>query len=200
MCVKIIEMMFEKDMGSHIIPELLKRFKTARNTKITEVSIQILTLILTKNKFMEIINIRNVLNGVAVALINQHKTIRDAGIQLLKEVYARIEDDANSILSKFKVKIRPILRNEVLAALNEVEKQEGCEKYRIYPKAPIKEDKDIDEINAQMNDKQDDIKCVDISQEPMSKNDMQDSSKVDLISLVSEGFDKLPYVTQIQEK
>lgn len=200
MCVKIIEMMFEKDMGSHIIPELLKRFKTARNTKITEVSIQILTLILTKNKFMEIINIRNVLNGVAVTLVNQHKTIRDAGIQLLKEVYARIEDDANSILSKFKVKIRPVLRNEVLAALNEVEKQEGCEKYRIYPKAPIKEDKDIDEINAQMNDKQDDIKCVDISQEPMSKNDTQDSSKVDLISLVSEGFDKLPYVTQIQEK
>ena len=42
--VKIIEMMFEKDMGVHILPELLKRFKTARNTKITEVCIQIIEL------------------------------------------------------------------------------------------------------------------------------------------------------------
>ena len=202
MTIKIIEMMFEKDMGAHITPELLKRFKTARNTKITEVSIQILTLILTKNKFMEIINIRNVLNGVAMTLVNQHKAIRDAGIQLLKEVYIRIDDDANSILSKFKVKIRPVLKNEILTALNEVEKQEGWEKFRIYPKVQAKEDKDIDEINAQANEKQlhDDIKWVDISQEPSFKNEAYDNSKIDLINLVSEGFDKLPYVTQIQEK
>jgi hypothetical protein len=91
--VKIIETMFERDMGHHILPELLKRFKTARNKDITEFVIQILELIITKDKYLETINLKHVFNGIANSLVNHNNKIRDAGLQLLKEVYVRVDDN-----------------------------------------------------------------------------------------------------------
>lgn len=91
--VKIIETMFQRDMGHHILPELLKRFKTARNKEITEFAIQILELIVTKDKYLETINLKHVFNGIANTLVNHNNKIRDAGLQLLKEIYVRVDDD-----------------------------------------------------------------------------------------------------------
>lgn len=195
---KIIDMMFEKEMGVHIVPELLKRFKTARNTRITEFSIQLVEMMIMKDKYMSIFNLKHIFNGIAHTLANHNKSIRDAGLQLLKEIYMRVDDDANSIVKKLKT-LRPVLKNEIKSTLSELDKLEWSEDYRIFPKVAQKATNDEDTL-AQNADKHvdEDVKVVDISQDVPSRE--IDDSKVDLITLVSDGFDKLPYVTQIVEK
>ena len=153
-------------------------------------------------RYAENINFKNIIYGIGYALSNPQKSIRDAGISLLREVYIRIIDDASTIIKNLKVKIRPVLLNEILTTLNNLEKQEGSEKLRLFPKTLNKEEKDIDESNIQAHDKQltEDLKWVDISQEPLFKNEAKDESKINLTTIVWEGFDKLAYVPQIQEK
>lgn len=196
--IRIIETMFEKDMGHHIVPELLKRFKTARNNEITEFSIQLLELIVTKNNYMEVLNLKHIFNGIANTLVNRDNKIRDAGLQLLKEMYIRVDDDCNSIIDKLK-HLRPVLKKEIRTSLTDLEKIGGSEYYRIFQKVPAKENQEVEESqNLPSERPTEDIKVTDVSQDHPKDNN--DDSKTCLVNLVSENFEKLPYVNQIIEK
>lgn len=198
--IRIIEVMFERDMGGHIVPELLKRFKTARNNDIIVFSIQLMELMMTKDKYIEIFHLKHIFNGIANTLVNPNNKIRDAGMSLLKELYIRIDDDCESIIRKLK-HLKPVLKKEIKSTLSRLEKQEGSEYYRVFQKVQQKENLETEESQTPCFDKSPskDMKLLDISEDIGAKEPVDDG-KVDLISLVAEGFDKLPYENQVMEK
>ena len=106
-----------------------KIFKWELDLKLTIIRY---TITISKNRYAENINFKNIIYGIGYALSNPQKSIRDAGISLLREVYIRIIDDASTIIKNLKVKIRPVLLNEILTTLNNLEKQEGSEKIKTF--------------------------------------------------------------------
>ena len=92
--IKIIEIMFEKGFGQHISTELLKRFIDARNNDISVFSIDILRLIVEKDKYMGSIgHLDHIFKGILHALLHRNDKIRESGLKLLKEIYIRVSDD-----------------------------------------------------------------------------------------------------------
>lgn len=197
---QIIMLMFEKDMGHHIMPELLKRFKSARNRFISEFCINLLIEVVKSDMYMHILNLKHIFNGLIHPIKDNNKSLRDAGIALLTEIYIRVDDDVNSILKHMKG-IRPAFKTTVKEALTKVDKLEGSEEYRIFSKAADAHNADNDDSTTPVKDRpnRDDMRVMDISEDVPVK-DSQDDGKIELISLVSDGFDRLPYVTQIPEK
>ena len=93
--IKIIETMFERELGHHITTELLKRFTNARNKEISEFSIQVLNFMIKKDLYMNQIShsLPHIFKGILHTLLDPKNKIRDAGLSLLKDVYMRIGDD-----------------------------------------------------------------------------------------------------------
>jgi hypothetical protein len=195
---EIIEIMFERGMGTHIAPELLKRFKNAKNDKITIFSIEILRSIIQKDVYMEVVNLRHLFNGIANTLVNPDNHIRDAGINLLKELFIRISDDVASIVKKLR-NLRPVLKKQIKADLEQLNKQEGCAEYRIFSLINQKQNFDTEESCDNIQEQiQEDMKILDISQENNQQKNQEEG--VDLNSLAPEDFDKLNFVLQIKQK
>jgi len=59
-------------------------------------------MIIEKDSYLEFINLRYVFNGICQCLNNNTKSIRVAGINLLKTLYARVDDDLVDILKNLK--------------------------------------------------------------------------------------------------
>ena len=112
--IKIIETIYYRGMENFIIAELTKRFNSARNNKISEISMNIVKSLICRD--VENIDLKQVFHSINDSLTSQHKNIRDISIQLLKEMFVRIEDDSNIFVNKLK-NIKPIIKEEILSLL-----------------------------------------------------------------------------------
>ena len=75
--ISIAEAMFGREMSYYIVPELLKRFKTARNEQITIFSIDLLELIISKDRYIDEMNLKHIFKGICNTLVNHNNHIRD---------------------------------------------------------------------------------------------------------------------------
>lgn len=75
-----------------------------------------------------------VFKGILHTLLHRNGKIREAGLNLLKEIYIRVGDNCESIVKRLK-KLRPVLKKDIKTTLNSLSKLEDSQHYRIFPKS-----------------------------------------------------------------
>jgi hypothetical protein len=97
--------------------------------------------------------------------------------------------------------LRPVLKKEIRTNLEMLEKHDDSMLFRIFTKVNQKDSGDHEELvpSKEPLPNHEDMKVIDYPQDIPTKDELDDN-KVDLISLVPEGFDKLSYVQQVIQK
>lgn len=196
---RILQIMLKR--GENIIPEILKRFKS-KNSKAICFCLGILLQAINEGSVsIQDINLKMVFKSTHSLLGHQNKEIREDALHIMFYVYENCEDDLNTFVSNLK-NLRPVQIKELKDQLQSIEKNQESEYLiKLFDKASVNDGKKEGnpERSPQPRSKSTESTRARSDQRP-EKAEEESEEQVDLINLLPENFNEIPYLSQINIK
>lgn len=136
-------------------------------------------------------------------LSNPNKDIRDSAFNIMVYVYKHCEDDLNTLISNLK-NLRPVQLKEIKEQLSAVDKNYSSEYLvKLFEKVAVDSSKPSPgkKLSSPRNRSKSQESQRNIhAQEVNDFNNDEDRMQIDLLNLLPENFNEIPYVNQINTK
>lgn len=203
---KILLTMIKRDKTQTVLaPELFRRFKN-KNIKIAIFSMEIVILALRSGLLSDEATLRQVFKSVQDQVSHTNKEVKDTAIELIKEIYKLTADDSSAYIRNLK-SLRPIQLKEIKDILAEVDKTATT--IHLFAKdsaagasgegqTPKKQK--TGKLNQQDQLLSNREKNIESQEKAEIESGEDEPLDVDLLSLIPENFNEIPYISQINSK
>lgn len=181
---KIFEKMIRRDQASFCFTELIQRIRNLKKPKNSVLAIKILTRAIVSYDKMEFLKLKELFKVIVKVLKHPKQELRDAGLDLLKELFKRTEDTVEELMVHLS-SLRAVYKREIQESLLDLGKVDGSESYRIFSASNAVEESMIDETP---------------TQEKRKGRKAEESGPLELKTVVDDEFYKIDYVKVVKEK
>lgn len=186
--------MIRRDQASFIYPELIKRFRS-RNSRTAQFTLHVVNEAFKSNTAVEEINMKVIFKALQDCFNHNTLPIREFSYQILQHIYRHCGDEAPRLISYCK-NLRPVQVKELTDSLLKLQKNPKYSKNILFDNSPEDESAGHPEPKKE-EAKNEPVEAPQIKEKTMTSLDHE---TIDLLTLLPENFQEIPYVTKINAK
>ena len=199
---KIILTMLRRGQATFIYPELLKRFQS-RSIKVALFAMHVVDEAFKSETAVDDINLKTAFRKMQENLSHQNKEARDLSVSILGHVYRNCGDDVGTLLSRCK-KLRPVQQKELKILLEELGKNTRATSCMLFDgdendnSGNVRDIKETEAAARQASVGR--ATPFEVPQPDANEHSQKEIDPVDLLTLVPENFQEIPYTPSINTK